>query len=88
MHDPIVELVQPILGLHPYILIECPPSDSPAGFDMKVRAGGGIEDRDHITGLLLLAVEELTGVPVDLYVQQVDVVRRAASLPPLDGVVQ
>ena len=78
------ELIQPILGMDPYVLIEClPDPDSPTGFDMQVKAGGGIESHDELALLFLLLVESLTGVAPDLYVQQIDVTRRAAGLAPL-----
>lgn len=84
--DEVIELFQPILGMDPYVLIECKPDqDSPAGFDMKVKAGGGIASQDEMVCLLLLLVENLTGVDADLYTQQIDVMRRAAGLGPIGG---
>ncbi len=79
-------LSMPILGDRPYILIECEPDPgSETGFDLNVKAGGGIGSQDEMTVLLLLLVEELTGVSTDLYTQQVDIARRAAGLGPLGG---
>jgi hypothetical protein len=72
-----------ILGLNPYIVIECTDDpEAPAGFDMKINAGQ-IRSQDELICLLLLAVESLTGVDADLYTQQVDIIRRAAGLEPL-----
>jgi hypothetical protein len=74
-----IELIQPTLGLNPYILIESlPDEDSPAGFDLKVRAGGGFDGQDEVVALLLLLVETMTGVSTELYAQEVDIARRAA----------
>lgn len=86
--DPSIELITPVLGLNPYVLIECAPDDdqsNEAGFDLKVKAGGGIADNDEVICLLLLLVESLTGVDAELYVRQVDIVRRAAGLDPLSA---
>lgn len=81
-----ITLSMPVLGDRPYILIECEPDPgSEVGWDMKVKAGGGIGTQDDMTALLLTLVEELTGVSTDLYVQEVDVTRRAAGLGPLGG---
>ncbi len=79
-------LSMPVLGDRPYILIEVEPDpDSEAGFDLKVQAGGGISSQDDMTALLLMLVENLTGVSTDLYAQEVDIARRAAGLGPLGG---
>lgn len=81
-----IELIQPILGMEPYVLIQCRPDpESAAGFDMQVNAGGGIDSQDEMVCLLLLLVEQLTGVDADLYTQQIDTARRAAGLGPIDG---
>lgn len=81
-----VQLTQVVLGMEPYILIRCEPDpESADGFDAKVSAGGGIGDQDEMAVLLLLIVESLTGVPTDLYTQQVDISRRAAGLSPLSS---
>lgn len=77
------DLIHPQLGEQPYILIEATPDDSESGFDLSVRAGGGVRDEDELACLLLLVVEQVTGVSVALYTQQVDITRRAAGLPPL-----
>jgi hypothetical protein len=72
-----------ILGLNPYAVIEAvDDADSPAGFDLKVRAGQ-VDSQDQLVCLLLLVVENITGVDTDLYVQQVDTIRRAAGRGPL-----
>lgn len=79
-------LINPVLGDRPYILIECEPDPgSEAGFDLQVKAGGGVNTQEEMAVLLLLLVEELTGVSTDLYVQEVDATRRAAGLGPLGG---
>lgn len=84
MADESIELINPWLGMDPYVLIQCKPDpDSPAGFDMAVKAGGGIGSQDELACLLLLVVEQLTGVDADLYTQQIDTVRRAAGLGPI-----
>lgn len=79
-----ITLINAMLGLSPYALIEVNADpESEAGFNLNVRAGGGVDSRDDLTSLLLIAIEELTGVPTDLYVQQVDVARAAAGSEPL-----
>lgn len=82
-----VELINPVLGLHPFVLIECEPADTNPGFDMGVRAGGGVETKDEIIVLLLLLVGQMTGVDADLYVRQIDVTRKAAGLKALSTVI-
>lgn len=78
-----VSLINPVLGLDPFILIECPAgsaaSDGEAAFDVKIRAGGGLDSTDEMVALLLLVVESITGVDPDLYVTQIDLTRRAAA---------
>lgn len=69
------------LGEHPYIVIECPGSDSE--FDITVKAGGGVESQDELVAVLLLLVEKVTGVPADLYTHEIDIVRQAAGLRAL-----
>lgn len=82
-----VELINPVLGTRPFVLIECEPGDTDPGFDMGVRAGGGVETKDEIVVLLLLLVEQLTGVDADLYIKQIDVTRKAAGLKALSAVI-
>lgn len=81
-----IELIQAVLGLDPYVLIECKPDDDPtneAGFLLKIRAGGGVSSQDDLVTLLLSVVEESTGVAAGLYVQEVNTARRAAGSAPL-----
>jgi hypothetical protein len=79
-----IELTQFMLGLTPYVVIQAEADESaPQGFSLDVKAGGGIPGSDDLACLLLLVVESLTGVDTDLYVQQVDITRRAAGLAPL-----
>jgi hypothetical protein len=69
------------LGAEPYAVIRFPTKDG-GGFDVDVQADG-VRDSDELAVMLLLVVESVTGVDSDLYVQQVDVMRRAAGLGPL-----
>jgi hypothetical protein len=76
-----VKTINPTLGKDPYILIErLPDPDREDEVEVKVRTGGDIGDSDDIVSLLLLVVEQLTGVSTDLYAEQVDLARRAAGL--------
>ncbi len=79
-----IELITPVLGLQPFILIEAKPVNAGEdGFSLDVRAGGGVGTQDELATLLLLVIEEVTGVPTDLYVTQIDTIRRAAGRTPL-----
>lgn len=79
-----IELTQFMLGLTPYVVIQAEADESaPQGFSLDVKAGGGVADRDELACLLLLVVENLTGVSADLYTQEIDTVRRVAGLAPL-----
>lgn len=69
-----VELIRPVLGLSPYILVESEPDDTaPQGFSLRVRAGGGISSRNEIVAMLILVIESTTGVSLDDYTRAVDV---------------
>lgn len=81
-----IKLINRVLGLRPFIMVECVPSeDNDDGFTMKVEAGGGLETKDEMIILLLLLVEELTGVDSGLYTAQIDAVRKAAGLGALSA---
>jgi hypothetical protein len=78
------DLITPTLGEKPFILIEAtedPNADT--GFDLAVRAGGGVSSHEELVVMLLLVAEKITGVDTDLYVKEVDMVRRAAGKPGL-----
>lgn len=76
------------LGVKPYLFIEASSEPTaPSGFTLDVKAGGGIDTQDELLNFLLLTVEELTGVPVDLYRQHIDIVRHAAGLGPLNPTI-
>lgn len=77
-----IELLNPVLGLQPYVLIEA-DVDEDDDLALNIRAGGGVDTKERMLSVLLMVVEELTGVPTDLYVQQVDAARQAAGLPSL-----
>lgn len=69
---------------HPFIHIEqTPDPDDPTGFHLNVKAGNGIDSTDHLVTLLLLVVENITGVSPDLYAKEIDIVRRVARGGPL-----
>jgi hypothetical protein len=69
-----VELITPVLGMAPYVLVEittvevADPDDD--GMRLNVRAGGGANQADTIVAILLAAVEGITGVPTDDYERQ------------------
>lgn len=68
----------------PFIHIEQRPDpDDPTGFQLDVKAGNGIDSTDHLVTLLLLVVENITGVSPDLYAKEIDMVRRVARGGPL-----
>lgn len=74
-----IDLTQVYLGLYPYVLVEVHPDGADeAGFDLRVKSGGGIGSTDEIVSVLLLLVESLTGVPTDVYTLLVDRRRDAA----------
>jgi hypothetical protein len=79
MHNPDPTYVGTIDEAH--ILARFPATED-AGFDVKVTASG-IDGADELAVMLLLVIEQVTGVNSDLYVQQIDIVRRAAGLGPL-----
>jgi hypothetical protein len=84
MTDEHITLTTPVLGTRPFILIEAhPDDDSPLGFELKVNAGGGVGSQDEMLTLLLVLVEEMSGVDCDLYLQQTQTARAAAGLEPL-----
>ncbi|MFI2663386.1 hypothetical protein [Micromonospora carbonacea] len=69
---------------HPFIHIEQRPDpDDPAGFQLDVKAGDGINSTDHLVTLLLLVVENITGVSPELYAKEIDITRRLARGGPL-----
>jgi hypothetical protein len=64
---------------YPFIHIEQRPDpDDPTGFQLDVKAGAGIDDTDHLVTVLLLVVENITGVSPGLYAKEIDMVRRIA----------
>jgi hypothetical protein len=78
--ETVVELIQPTLGLSPYILIESEPDDAaPQGFSLRVRAGGGITTQAEIVAMLMLVIEGTTGVSLDDYAMAVDEARGEAD---------
>jgi len=79
MHTPDPTEVGTIDEAH--ILVRFPKTED-AGFDIKVTASG-IDGADELAVMLLLVLEQVTGVDTDLYVQQVDTIRRAAGRGPL-----
>jgi hypothetical protein len=79
-----VHLINATLGLDPFVLLEL-GTDDDGDTSLKLKAGGGIESNDEITFTLLTALEAITGVDTALYIEQVNVVRRAAGLAPLGG---
>lgn len=85
MTDTDTDLISPTLGETPFVLIEANEDvNSQTGFDLNVRAGGGINSHNALVAMLLLVVENLTGVDTRLYAQEVDLARRAAGLPGFD----
>lgn len=84
-----IGLSQFLLGMEPYVVIQCQADDDPeneAGYLLNIRAGGGLTTQDDILTLLLTVVEEATGVSPELYVAEIDAARAAAGLAPLAGV--
>lgn len=77
-----IELIQPILGMRPYVLLEV-DADEDGDLAIKVKGGGGIASQDEILSLLLMAIETLTGVDADLYLNQINVARVTAGLSAL-----
>lgn len=78
------------LGMTPFVILEVEPDadadpedrESP-GYQLSIRAGGGIQNKETITALMLQAVAELTGVEIGEFLVIVDTYRRAAGLPSL-----
>ncbi|MEV6800534.1 hypothetical protein AB0M91_19635 [Micromonospora rifamycinica] len=70
---------------HPFVRIERRPDpDGADGVQLHIQAGGpGLDSADEIAALLLLTVEQLTGVAADLYAAQIEITRRVARGGPL-----
>jgi hypothetical protein len=75
-HDPVLAHLAD--GGTPFVLIRSTGIPGFEDFDLDVKAGCGIDDRDQLTALLLLTVEQMTGVSTSLYVQEVEIARAAA----------
>lgn len=72
------------LGVTPFVILEVEPDpDADPGYQLSIRAGGGIQNKETITALMLRAVAELTGVEIGEFLVIVDTYRRAAGLPSL-----
>lgn len=69
------------LGAEPFVTIRFPLKDD-GGFDIDVKAEG-LRNSDELAVMLLLVIENITGVDSDLYLQQIDIMRRAAGLGSL-----
>jgi hypothetical protein len=64
----------------------CLEMDDESELTFVINAGGGIETRSEIAGVLLLAVAELTGVDPTAYAAEIDITLVAAGQPPLFSV--
>ncbi len=62
----------------PFILIRANGLPGTENFDLDVQAGCGIDSTDDLVALMLLVVEQITGVSTSLYIQEVDIARSAA----------
>lgn len=79
---PAIELIQPLLGMNPYLLLEI-DGDGDGDTVLRARGGGGIATPDQITLMLLMAVEETAGVSADTYLDEINTHRHTQGLPPL-----
>ena len=69
---------------YPFVrIVQQPDPNDPTGFQLDVKAGNGIDSTDHLVTLLLLVVENITGVSPDLYAKEIDIARRVARGGPL-----
>lgn len=81
-----IELINVLLGLDPFILIEFSGSDDD-GLNLSLQYGGGPASADQAVALLLFALGEITGVPADDYMAAIDGARFVEGLPPLMDVL-
>jgi len=79
---PTIELIQPLLGATPYLLLEI-DGDGDGDTVLRFRGGGGIATPDQITLMLLMAIEETTGVGADTYLDEINTHRHTQGQPPL-----
>jgi len=71
--DQVVELIRPVLGLHPYLLVEVKPGEADHDkVTMRVRCGGGLDSTSKIVATLLTLIEEMTGVDCDDYADRIE----------------
>lgn len=75
MHTP--EIVQTVeLGADPYMLIKAPQLPD-QNFDIKMKAAGW-DNADEMVAILLMLVEQMTGVSSNSYLREIDLMRSAS----------
>lgn len=68
-----ITIINPVLGFSPFVLLQAEDDGSDDGFTLSVRSNEG---PDGVAALLMLALDQITGVPIAEYARAVEAHRQ------------